>query len=409
MESSAPSTRDSQVAMLPSPDGGRKSPRRAFTILGVILGAVLIAIGIFLFATRNQVTTDDAEIEADVEPIAPRVGGPIVKIDVQDNQRVKAGQLLVEIDPSDYDAREKQAEAQLALAQAQAQGAEAGLQITQAQATGGLTTAQAALSGSSVGVISAKAQVDAARAALARAEAEAHRAQLDLKRTKQLFADQAVPQERMDSAQIAADAASAQVAQARAQLAAADEFERGARSRVTEAEGRLGVAKPIEAQIDAAKAKASAAEAQVKAAEAALALAKLQLGYTKVAAPIDGMVSKLRLQPGELLSPGQPIAELVPDQVYVEANFKETQIGDMKAGQRAEISVDAFPGRTLHGTVESLSGGTGARFSLLPPDNASGNFVKVVQRIPVRIKLEEMPKELRLAAGLSADVTVYSN
>ncbi len=407
MESTATNSRDAEVAKLPGAEGGRGSSKRAFGILAVVLALVLAVIGVYLFVTRDQVSTDDAQIEADVEPIAPRVGGAVAKVDVADNQRVKAGQLLVEIDPADYEAREKQAEAQLSLAEAQALVAEAGLKITQASATGGLTTAEAALSGSSVGVVSAKAQVEAARAGLARAEAEAHKAKIDLDRTKQLFADQAVPQERMDSAEIGYDAASAQVAQSRAQLSAAEEAERSARSRVNEAEGRLGAAKPIEAQIQAAKAKADAAEAQVAASQASLTLARLQLSYTKLVAPIDGVVSKLKLQPGELVSAGQPIAELVPDEVYVEANFKETQIGEMRAGQRAEISVDAFPGRTLRGVVESLSGGTGARFSLLPPDNASGNFVKVVQRVPVRIKLESPPKELRLAAGLSADVTVY--
>ena len=403
MESSAPA---SVSSLPPAQAPARRSPRRAFTLLAIVLGVVVAGLGVYLFLTRNQESTDDAEIEADVVPIAPRVGGTILKVEVKDNQHVKAGELLVEIDPADYDAKEKQAEAELSLAQARAEGTQAQEKIVEASATGGFSSAEAALSGSSVGVFSADSQVEASQAALLRSQADQHKAELDLRRTKQLFADHAVAQDRMDNAQIAFESSSAQLAQARAQISSASEARHAAKARVAEAKGRLGMARPIEAQIQAARAQALAAGAQVKAAEAMLALAKLQLSYTRVIAPSDGIASKVRIQPGQLLSPGQPIVELVPEAVYLEANFKETQIGSMKPGQRVDISVDAFPGRTFHGTVESLSGGTGARFSLLPPDNASGNFVKVVQRVPVRIRFTEPPRE-SLQAGLSADVTVY--
>jgi membrane fusion protein (multidrug efflux system) len=374
-----------------------------------VLAVVLGGIGIYLFATRNQESTDDAQVEADVVPVAPRVGGSVLRVDITDNQVVKAGQLLVEIDPADYEAKEKQAEADLALAVAQSKGAIAQEQIVEASAHGGLTTAQAALSGSSVGVGSAEASAEAARAAVARAEADLHKSDIDLHRTQQLFDDHAVAQDRLDSAQVAHDSATAALAQAKAQLAAALDARRAAVTRVTEAQGRLAVSKPIDAQIDSAKAQAAAAEARASAAEAALALAKLQLSYTKVTAPVDGIASGVKLRPGQILAPGQPIVELVPNDIYVVANFKETQIGAMKPGQRTEIVVDAFSSHHLKGKVASLSGGTGARFSLLPPDNASGNFVKVVQRVPVRIQIVDPPKDLPLAAGLSADVTVYSD
>jgi membrane fusion protein (multidrug efflux system) len=163
---------------------------------------------------------------------------------------------------------------------------------------------------------------------------------------------------------------------------------------------------PIDAQIAVARSQAALAHARVKSAEAQLTLAKLQLSYTKLVSPEDGFVSKLSAHEGQLLSPGQPVAELVPRAAYVVANFKETQIGEMRSGQKAEVSVDAF-GRTLEGQVDSLSGGTGARFSLLPPDNATGNFVKVVQRVPVRIKLLNIPSGTEMRAGLSVDVTVH--
>ncbi len=406
MDSTAPA----QLAPVPDPPPPQaRSPRRAFAILAAVLGVVLAVVGAYVYATRDQVDTDDAQIEADVVPVAPRVGGSVLSVAVHDNERVQAGQLLVTIDPADYEAREKQAEADLALAQAQAGAAAAQEQIVEASAHGGLTQAEAALSGSTVGVGSADAAIAAARAAVARAEAEWHKSQIDLKRTQQLFEDRAVPQDRLDSAQIASDAAGAALAQTKAQLAAALDARRQAQSRVVEAKGRLGIARPIDAQIDAAKAQAAAAQARVQAAQAALALAKLQLGYTRVVAPIAGIVSKVKLQPGQIVAPGQPIAELVPSAIYVEANFKETQIGGMRPGQRAEIHVDAFPGRSFEGKVQSLSGGTGARFSLLPPDNASGNFVKVVQRVPVRIQLTNPPDDIQLEAGLSVDVTVYEH
>ncbi len=407
MESAAPAEKVSPLN--PPVAKTQGSSKRAFGILGAVLALVLAALGIYLILTRNQESTDDAQVEADVVPVAPRVGGAILKVDVADNERVKAGQLLVEIDPADYQAKLKQSEADLALAKAQADGAAAQVRIVEASAHGGLESAQAAVSGSTVGVSSADATVEAARAAVARAESDNLKASIDLKRTQALFADRAVAQDRMDSAQAAAEAARAALQQARAQLSSALEQKRAAVTRVAEAKGHLASSQPIDAQIAAAHAAADAAQARVQASEAALALAQLQLDYTRVTAPVAGIASKVKLQPGEFLAPGQPILELVPDAIYVEANFKETQIGGMKPGQRAEISVDALPGRKLEGVVESLSGGTGARFSLLPPDNASGNFVKVVQRVPVRIRFKDVPKDGTLAAGLSADVTVYED
>ena len=174
---------------------------------------------------------------------------------------------------------------------------------------------------------------------------------------------------------------------------------------MAEARGRLQQSSPVAAQLAAAHATAELARARVKSAEAALRLASLQLTYTRVVAPEDGVVSKLGAHEGQIVQAGQPVMELVPSRTYVVANFKETQIGFMHPGQRARIRLDAIPGRVFEGTVESRSGGTGARFALVPPDNASGNFVKVVQRVPVRIAWKT-PVDVPLAAGLSADVTV---
>jgi membrane fusion protein (multidrug efflux system) len=319
---------------------------------------------------------------------------------------VHKGDLIAQIDDADYNAKVKQAEAELATAQAQSAEADAKVQVTEATSRGGLSSARAALSGSSVGVGTAEAQVAAARAGMERAQADLHKSEMDLDRAKELRAANAVPQERLDNAQMANDSAKAQMAQAKANLSLSEETRRAAEERVNEMRGRLSQSEPINAQIAASRAAADLAHAKVKSAEAMLDLARLSLSYTRVTAPTDGVTSKLAAHEGALLAPNQPIVTLVPSQTYVIANFKETQIGKMKAGQKAIIKIDAFPGRKFEGQVESLSGGTGASFSLLPPDNASGNFVKVVQRVPVRILWVNPPSDVTPRAGLSADVTV---
>jgi membrane fusion protein (multidrug efflux system) len=384
-----------------------KNRRRPFVIVGVVAALLLLGIGAYLIYTAGEQSTDDAQVAADVVPVGTRVAGQVVKVDVTENQTVKKGQLLVEIDAADYEARVKQAAADLASQQAQAQAADAQVAVIEAGSRGGLTSARAALMGSTVGVGSADAQLLSARASLLRAQADARKAEIDLTRAKELKAANAVPQERVDNAQAAYDSASAALAQAKANIAVAEEARHAAQERVGEARGHLSQSSPIEAQIASARAQADLAHARVQSAEAQLDLAKLQRSYTRVLAPADGVASKLSVHDGQLVAVGTTVIELVPSTTYVVANFKETQVGRMKQGQRAEISIDAYPGKKFAGKVESLSGGTGASFSLLPADNASGNFVKVVQRVPVRIAWSS-PPELPMRAGLSADVTVHT-
>ena len=387
----------------PSP----RKRRKPFVVLAVVIGTVLAGVGVYLIATAGQEETDDAQITSDVVPVATRVAGQVVAVRIQENQVVKKGDLLAEIDAVDYEARVRQAEAELASAQAQAQSADAQVHVVQATSRGGFASAQAAFSGSSVGVSSASAQVAAAHAAVARAEADFHKTEIDLDRAKQLRAAHAMPQDRLDAAQIAYDGSQAALAQARAQLAFAQDARRSAETRVKEAQGRLSQTAPVEPQIAAAEANAALAHARVQSAQAALELARLQLSYTKILAVVDGWASKLVAHAGQLVAVGQPVVSIVPTASYVVANFKETQVGHMKPGQRAVITVDAYPGRKLEGRVESFSGGTGATFSLIPSDNATGNFVKLVQRIPVRIAWINPPKDLDLRAGYSVDVTVH--
>lgn len=382
------------------------SRRRPYVVVLALVALAAVAFGAAAWISRGKQSTDDAQVDADAVIVSARVGGTVLRVHVSDNQEVKKGDLLVELDPADLAARVKQSEAGLAAAQAQSAAVDAQVGIVDATAKGGLSAARAQLSGSAVSIASADSQIAAARASLARAQAEAGKAESDLQRAEALRKDEAIPQAQLDAYRSGAESARAQVAQAEALLAATLDSRRTAQSQIAEAQGRVQQSTPVEAQLEAARANADLARANIQAAEAALALARLQLSYTRIESPVDGHLSRLAMHEGQLVQAGQQVVTVVPNATYVIANFKETQVGAMRPGQRAEITIDAFPGRTFEGKVESTSPGTGARFSLLPADNASGNFVKVVQRVPVRIGWVDVPPDVQLAAGLSADVSV---
>ncbi|HEY8076485.1 MAG TPA: HlyD family secretion protein [Labilithrix sp.] len=386
----------------------KKKATRAYVILAVIVVVGIAAYFGWQAFTRGKESTDDAQVDADVVPIASRVSGTVLKVHVVDNQMVKKGDLLVEIDPVELAARAKQADAELAAAKAQAASADAQVAIVEASSKGGLSAARAQLSGSAASVGSADSQVASAQAAVARAEAESQRADQDLARAENLLKDQAIPQAQVDTQRSNAAAAHAALAQARAQLQSATDMKRAAQTRVSESQAHVEQSAPVDAQLAAARANADLAHARVASAEASLTQAQLNLQYTRIVAPVDGMLSKLAVHDGQLVQPGQQVVAVVPNTTYVIANFKETQVGEMKPGQRVSISVDAYGGREFEGVVTSTSPGTGARFSLLPPDNATGNFVKVVQRVPVRIAWKNLPEDVHVAAGMSADVTVHT-
>ncbi len=379
---------------------------RGYLIVGVVSVALVAGIGGYVLLTAGEEDTDDAQVSADIVPVGTRVSGLIMKVNIKENDLVKKGQVIAEIDDAEYVAREKQAAAELKTQQAQAAAADSQVQVVEATSKGGLLTAKAMVNGSSVGVTSAAAQAEAARAALQHAVVDAKKAELDLNRAKELRAANAIPSQGLDNAQATYDAAQAAVAQAKAQLALAEQSRNTALAQVAEAQGRLGQSAPVDAQIATAHAQAELAHARVESAKAALDQADLQLSYTKIIAPADGLASRLTVHPGQQVNVGQPVIQLVPTATYVTANFKETQVGKMHAGEKATILVDSYPGRKFEGTIESLSGGTGSSFSLLPADNATGNFVKVVQRVPVRISWANLPNDVAMRAGLSADVTV---
>jgi membrane fusion protein (multidrug efflux system) len=401
-ERTAPAATD--VAAAPA----KKNKSRPYVILGAVVAVAVLGYAGFTALTRGRENTDDAQVDADVVTVSARVGGVALHVYVSDNQPVKKGDPLVDIDPADLDAKAKQLDAEVAAAKAQSAAADAQVQIVAATSKGGLYAARAALSGSTTSVASADASVQSAKAALTRAQSDAQKADMDLARANSLKKDEAIPQAQVDTAQANADSAHAAVAQAQAQLAMAQDMRSTAQSRIAEAQGHVDESAPVDARLAAARANADLAHARVASGEAELVEAKLQLSYTHIVAPADGVMSKLVVREGQLVQAGQQIVAIVPETTYIIANYKETQVGTMHTGQRVEIEIDGYPGRSFEGVVQSRSPGTGGRFSLLPPDNASGNFVKVVQRVPVKIAWSNLPTDVKPSAGMSADVTVIT-
>ncbi len=389
-----------------APPTRKKKAMRAYLLLAALAGAVVAIYFIHGYLTRDEVKTDDAQVDADVVPVSARVSGVVLKMHVVDNQQVKAGQLIAEIDPADYDAKLVAAEADLHAAEAQAEAADAQAHIVESTSQGGLSSAKAQQQGASAAVAAANSQIAAAAASVARAKSELVKAQGDYGRAKKLHDAGAITGQQFDAAVAARDSAAAAVDQANANLAAAKEQQAGAKTRVAEAKGHVQQSAPVEQQVAAANAASKLAHARVDAATAAVKLAKLSQGYTQIVAPADGFVSKLAVHEGQMVQPGSVICMVVPNTTYVVANFKETQISRIRAGDPVEVEIDAISG-TRHGKVASVAAGTGARFSLMPPDNATGNFVKVVQRVPVKIVWATPQDGAGLQAGLSAEVTVH--
>jgi membrane fusion protein, multidrug efflux system len=381
--------------------------RRLYFIIGGVVVVLLLGYAIIALLTRGRESTDDAQVAADIVSVSPRIGGQVVAVHVVDNQSVHRGDLLAELDPSDAQVKLAQAQSDLETAQAQAQQADAQAQVTAASAQGGLAAAQGAVQVSRESVDTATSAINDAQAGVARAEANAAKAAADWKRAEELGAKGDISRAQVDAARAANESAQADLASARARVTSAINNRQAAEANVQQAQGKLQQSAPVGAQVSAAQAAAALAHAKVKTAQAAVQAAQLTMSYTKIYAPSDGIASRLSVHPGSLVQPGMPIVQLVPLHTYVVANFKETQMKDMRPGQRATVKVDALGRDEFEGKVESLSGGTGASFSLLPPDNASGNFVKVVQRVPVRISWNG-PTSDKIAAGASAEVTVYT-
>jgi membrane fusion protein (multidrug efflux system) len=352
-------------------------------------------------------STDDAQVDADVVSVPSLSANVVTRVLFAENQTVKAGAVLVELDAAQATARLAQAQAELATAKAAADAADAEVGVVQATVRGQKSAAEASLQGAAVSATSTTDEIAQADAEVAATVASLEQARSDLERQKKLFADNATPKQEFDRTQTAFDAATARRAQAVAHQAIVHARTAQARATVEEARARVGQTSAVVQQISQAEAKAAESHASVQAAEAQRDLAAIDLSRTKVYAPRDGIASKKAVVVGQLLSVGQSVATIVPaSDVWVTANYKETQLDKMHIGQSADVEIDAYPGLKLHGEIESLSGATGSRFSLLPPENATGNFTKVVQRVPVRVRVKDLPTDRVLRPGMSADVTV---
>jgi len=364
--------------------------RRGRLLLIAVVVLVLILVGAhYLRHALTHESTDDAFIEAHVVSVSPKVSNYVSSVRVDDNWHVKQGDLLVELDARDYEARLAQAQANLAASVAQHRGAAINIRVVG-------TTSSAAVQQAEAGVQTAQRQVDGARSRLEQAraqvmaaQAEAVRAAEDLKRYKELLDVGGVSRQEHDNAAAASTTAAANLAAARQNEQATADALRQTEAQLNEAKARLTSAKAAPDQVAQSRAQAEQLGAQTNQLEAAVQQALLDLSYTKIVAPVAGRITRKSVEPGAYVQVGQTLFSIVPDQVWVVANFKETQLRHMRAGQPVTVSVDAYPDKKFKGHVDSIQSGTGARFTLLPPENATGNYVKVVQRVPVKIVIDE--------------------
>ena len=385
----------------------RRNPKLRRNIVIPIVVLVVLVGGVFLWRYLSSYeSTDDAQADVHLYPVSARVSGYVVKVNVDDNQWVEKGTVLVEIDPKDYEVAVAQAQANLSNAEATAQSLNITVPITSVNTSSQLKSAQSDIDNSTAGVIAAERQLNAAHDQLEQALANDVKVQDDLKRYKLLVDKREVAEQVYDQALAAARSSTAAVSAARANESAAQQFVQQARSRVAQADANHQYAETGPQQVSSSRARARAAIADVEQKRALLEQAQLNLGYTKIVAPVSGEVNKTVVV-GLNVQAGQQLLTVVPlDDVWVTANFKETQLKRMRVGQKADIHIDST-GRTLKGHVDSIAGATGPLFSLLPPENATGNYVKIVQRIPVKIVLdpgENHDRQLRPGMNVVPDV-----
>ena len=389
------------------PEGTGQSSRRRFIIIGLV---AILVVGALLFWWHSTYyeDTDDASVDGNLIQISSRITGYVKAVEVDQNQYVDAGQRLVDIDPADYETALQQAEANLEAATASYEAARVNVPVIHINTGSNLSTASSDVEGAMASVTEAENELKADQDKVVSAQANAKKAQLDLERYTPLVQKDIISKQQYDAAVAAADSDKAQVDEAQADVVAAQDAVRVARERVTQAQAGLQYAKTAPQQDAIQKAKADQAAAQVDQARAALAQAKLNLEYCTISAPAAGIVTTKSVQPGQNVAIGQAMMTLVSlDNIWITANFKETQLRHMKVGQHVVIHVDAY-GRDYDGKVTQIGGATGSELSLFPPENATGNYVKVVQRIPVRIDLTKPDenKDHLLRPGMSVEPKV---
>ncbi len=386
-----------------------KKKAKAPKVLGVLALAAL-GVGAYVYISRQGTErTDDAQVEAHVASVAPRIAGQVKKVHVVDNQLVKAGDVLLELDDRDQQVRLAAAQADLAAMEAQLKTQQTQLTLVGKTAKANVVIAQGGVEQASAMTGTTAAGIAQATAAIAAAQSHKTLTKIDRDRTDRLLASGAVTRAEADGALAADEQADAQLAQARAQLASARANRSNAGGSIGTAKGRLEAASTVDEQVGAAEAQVALGEARVAQARTAVDRAQLDLDYTKVRAEIGGTVARRNVEPGQIVGPDRPLLALVDlTDTWIVANLKETQLASVVPGQVVDIELDAYDGE-LHGKVESIAAGTGSRFSLLPADNASGNFIKVTQRVPVKILLDAGSRKAvqPLRPGMSARVVIH--
>jgi membrane fusion protein, multidrug efflux system len=390
------------------PPARRRKTRRI--ILLAALGLVVIAVSVLLYRHfAAWESTDDAQIDGYIYPVSSRISGYVTRVMVDDNQYVKAGTVLVKLDPKDYDVAVANAKATLADDRASATALSTNVPLTSVNTSSQLSSSQASVEDAKAGVVAAQHQLAAARASLEQAVANDSKAQDDVNRYKPLAAKDEIPQQRYTQAVDSQKATAAAVAAARASVAVAQQAVTQARAKLAQAQAQLQYAETRPQQISVQRSHAQAAKAQTEKAAAVLQQARLNLQYTTIVAPVSGIIGQRSVQPGQNVSPGQQLMTIIPldsQNIWVTANFKETQLKYMRPGQHVKIYVDTY-GRVYNGRVLNIAGASGARSSLLPPENATGNYVKVVQRIPVKIVFDKgQDPEHLLRPGMSVEPDV---
>ncbi len=394
----------------------------------ILLGVLILLVGAgSLFAWlhyQGRETTDDAQVDGHINPIGAKLGGTIVEVHVEDNQAVKAGDLLVQLDPRDFKVAADRARADLAEAEAMLRASQSDIPIVRSTTTGqlsganaGVREAQATAASTETEISSAQARLGSAQARLREAQANHEKAAKDVARLKPLVEKEEISRQQFDAVVAAEAALRATVDSARAGVTEAEQDIRVAQSnvkrdqaKVAHAQANAQSATAAPQQIAVTRARAQSAAARVEQVRSAVEQAELNLQYITIRAPVAGVVSKKNVEVGQIVQPGQPLLAIVPlENVWLTANFKETQLKDVRIGQKATISVDAYGGRKYNGHVESIAAVTGAKTSLLPPENATGNYVKVVQRVPVKIVLEKgEDAEHLLRPGMSVKPTIFT-
>ena len=403
---------------------GAGSRTKLWLVLGFL--AVVGAIGGYLYWQHASVReeTDDAQVDGHIHPVSARVGGTVVRLLVKDNQTVKAGEVLVEVDPTDYQVAIDKAKADLAEAEAELSASTTQVPIISTTGSSNISSAAAGVAESQANVAAAEKKIDAAQARLRSTQAIVRqqranydRAAKDLERMKMLVAQEEISRQQFDANAAAAEASRAQVDSAEAQVHEAEQSVRMAQSELEQARARVGIAQAnaqaaqiAPQQVAASRARAASSNAKVLQRKAELEQAQLNKGYSVVRAPIAGVISQRSVEAGQVIQPGQPLLAVVPlDDIWIVANYKESQLAHMKPGQKVELTVDAYGGKVFQGHVDSIAAATGAKFSLLPAENATGNYVKVVQRVPVKIVLEPgQDPDHSLRPGMSVVPTVLT-